>query len=601
MNIAAILHRPEKRYVYPEGKHKLVFRLTTAQKDCNRVNLICWNRYDKEKTQQRIEMRCRYRDGSHDFYQAEVDFAKVVCYLKYCFELLPASGEPVFYGPCGAGPSEKEASCFEFLYANESDGYHSPAWAREQIYYQIFPERFCPGNRAHPRKELAPWGAPPTRDNFMGGSLRGITQKLDYISDLGVTCLYLTPVFKGTSNHKYDTEDYFSIDPDFGNKEDLAELVRECHARGMKIILDGVFNHCGYYFPPFQDVLKNGEASPYRGWFFAESFPVRTDPPNYECVGYYKWMPKLNLSNPETREYFLRVGRYWVKEFHTDGWRLDVSDEVESDFWEAFRCAVKSVAPQAVLIGETWGDAVRLVEGNRLDAAMNYLFRDAVTDWIAKEQIDTLTFDHRINAMLARYNDPTVLCMYNPLDSHDTARFLFECGGDVRKLRLAVAFQMTFPGCPAVFYGDEIGLSGGNDPGCRLAMEWTPEKQDVGLLEWYRKLAAIRKELPALSRGEFASAFCDNITGVYGYIRSCKGQRISIVLNRSGYDHTVRVPVWESDAVFTELLTGERIRSKPENGVVYNRDITGCEGMLTTTVPAYSVKIFQSEESGEKS
>ena len=306
----------------------------------------------------------------------------------------------------------------------------------------------------------------------MGGDLAGITQQLDYIQSLGVTCLYLTPIFRAPSNHKYDTADYFEIDPAFGTKDDLRRLVDGVHARGMRIILDGVFNHCGYWWDKFQDVVKNGKASPYRSWFFIHSYPVDAERQNYDCVGHYKWMPKLNLADPDARDYFFSVGRYWLEEFGIDGWRLDVADELPTAFLEAFAAAMRACKPDCILLGETWGDAGRLVSANRLDSAMNYLFRDAAAAWLAKDALSASEFGCRLNRALALYPNETNLRMYNLLDSHDTARFLYEAGGDKARLRLAAALQMTFPGSPAIFYGDEVGLSGPNDPGCRMAMQW---------------------------------------------------------------------------------------------------------------------------------
>ena len=205
----------------------------------------------------------------------------------------------------------------------------------------------------------------------MGGDLRGIMKKLDHIQSLGATCLYLTPIFKAPANHKYDTADYYEIDPAFGTKEDLRALVTEIHRRGMRILLDGVFNHCGFFWPPFQDLLAEGESSRYRDWFFPHSLPVTTEPCNYDCVGHYKWMPKLNLANPATEEYFIEVGKYWIRNFDIDGWRLDVADEIPTAFWTAFSTAIRRLKPDALLLGETWGDAGKLLAPNRLHTAMN--------------------------------------------------------------------------------------------------------------------------------------------------------------------------------------------------------------------------------------
>lgn len=402
-----------------------------------------------------------------------------------------AAARPSGSAKTGFSAPDDGDNFFEFLWPNPTDAYRAPDWASEQVYYQIFPERFRNGEASNDPPGAEPWGAPPTRENFQGGDLRGIIEKLGYIRDLGATCLYLTPVFKAPSNHKYDTVDYFDIDPAFGTKDDLAELVRSAHKLGLRVLLDGVFNHCGYYWPPFQDVVRNGESSGYASWFFPQSFPVNEKLENYDCVGHYKWMPKINLADAGARDYFITVGKYWIRNFHIDGWRLDVADEAPTQFWEHFSDAIKKENPEALLLGETWADAHRLLAPDRLDSAMNYLFRDAAADWLAKDRISPAELDHRLNRMLSLYPWETALRLYNPLDSHDTERFRWLCR-DKRRHALAAALQMTFPGCPAVFYGDEIGLSGGNDPDCRLAMEWDEEKQDKELLALYRKLIGIR-------------------------------------------------------------------------------------------------------------
>lgn len=194
-----------------------------------------------------------------------------------------------------------------------------PEWAKGQVYYQIFPERFKNGDTANDPEGCVPWGTPPTPENYMGGDLKGILEKLPYLRSLGVDCIYLNPIFQGDFNHKYATTDYFHVDPAFGTEEDLRELISQLHASGMKLLLDGVFNHTGIHFPPFADLLEKQEASAYRDWFHVTKFPIETTPHHYECVGAYPYMPKLNTANPEVREYILSVMEYWIREFHIDG------------------------------------------------------------------------------------------------------------------------------------------------------------------------------------------------------------------------------------------------------------------------------------------
>lgn len=566
MNYAAIVHRPTEEYIYPRGKTELVIQLKTAREDMDSVDLVYWPRYETDAAKRKsVQVPVTYRDKYCDTYRAVIRLEEISAYTRYCFRLTSGK-EQIWLGNCGFFTEDAKTSSyfFEYLWPNAADGYSTPEWQREQVFYQIFPERFCSGDDKLTPPDAVPWGSPPTRECFMGGDIPGIIKKLDYIKDLGVTCLYLTPIFAAPSNHKYDTVDYYEIDPAFGTKDDFRTLVEAVHQRGLKIILDGVFNHCGYYWPYFQSVVKDGNASPYSDWFFPHSYPITLDPCNYDCVGHYKWMPKINLSNHETAEYFIRVGKYWLDTFGIDGWRLDVADEVPTSFWEAFSRELKRDHPDILLLGETWGDANRLVMGNRLDSAMNYLFRDAARFWLAEETIAPTEFDHLINRMLSLYPEEVMLRMYNPLDSHDTPRFRFLCK-DVRKHPLAVALQMTLPGCPAVFYGDEVGLSGDNDPGCRMAMEWREEKQNKELLKWYQKLINIRNHSVSLQKGAYHTIAADDEKNVFSFVRSLPDEVTVVVINAGNKCAELSLKENQLSGEWTNL-TGSEIPVSTEDG-----------------------------------
>lgn len=601
MNLAAVDYRPTEEYVYPAENCGLVFRLKTARRDFKTCSLLYRNRDCKNGSPfEKVSLQCFLRDGYHDYYTVKINLNKPAYYIKYYFEL-DTGNKKVWLNSDGIQKREPDSEYFEFAWANKNDGHVIPEWCSTQIYYQIFPERYKNGDRKNDPQSTVKWGSSPTAYNYMGGDIAGIIKSLDYISDLGVTCLYLTPVFKGTSNHKYDTVNYYEIDECFGSKQQLKDLVGECHKRRIRILLDGVFNHCGFYFPYFQDAVENGKKSKYVNWFFINGFPVKTEPPNYECVGNFKWMPKLNLENPEVMRYFINVGKYWIKETGIDGWRLDVADEIESSFWESFRKELKSEYPDIVLIGETWGDAGRLVLGNRLDSAMNYIFKDAVTDWVAKGTIRANTFDHRINYMLSHYSEETNNVMYNLIDSHDTSRFLYECHGDIRKMKIAVAFMMMFVGCPAIFYGDEIGLTGNNDPGCRCAMEWDTGKQNLELKDWYKKMILIRKSSPLFTKGRYMTNICGSKHNVFGFMRYLKNQSAYVVLNRSKVTREIYIPLKDEKGVFQEQITGSTLKAEKiqNKELFYNFDIADYKGLLKTCLPAYSVKIFLKKESGD--
>lgn len=595
MNFAAVSHRPSQEFIYAPSRGELVIELFTAVKDMKSVTLLIWERYENSPDAvKRIPVTVSLRGEYKDCYRVRVKTQSIAAYIRYCFEL-HSEEEVYWFGRKGfdKSPPTLDGNFFEFLWPNPTDGFRAPAWSTEQVYYQIFPERFCNGDPNLSPKNVVPWGSVPTRENFMGGDLPGIISKLDYLEDIGVTCLYLTPIFEGTSNHKYDTVDYYKIDPQFGEDKDLQVLVKEAHERKIRIILDGVFNHCGYYFPLFQDVIEKGSASEYADWFFVENYPVRNDPANYDCVGHYRWMPKINLANSKARDYFVNVGLYWIRNFGIDGWRLDVADEVPTAFWEHFSSEIKVENPDVLLLGETWGDASRLLMGNRLDSAMNYLFKDAVTDWIAKEAITVTQFDYLVNEMLSLYPDEVNLRMYNLLDSHDTARFLSECKGDKQKLKLAVALQMTFPGCPAIFYGDEIGIIGENDPLCRQPMEWNSFGECMDVMQWYKTFIVLRKENGALKKGDFHSILCDDKKKVYAYIRSIKENAVMIVLNASSEKQEVSLEIERHNTIWKEVL-----EARAENSAINSLKWSEAEycGNFVVRLEMHSVKIFKEKE-----
>ena len=251
------------------------------------------------------------------------------------------------------------------------------------------------------------------------------------------------------------------IDPQFGDKATFKRLVDVCHQHGIKVMLDAVFNHSGYYFPPFQDVLKNQEHSKYKDWFHIRDFPIITKPrPNYDTFAFTEQMPKLNTENAEVKEYLLNVARYWIEEFDIDGWRLDVANEVDHSFWREFRKTVKSVKPDAYILGEIWHDSMPWLQGDQFDAVMNYPFTQSALDFFAKGTINADVFAQRISHVLHSYPNNVNEVSFNLLGSHDTPRILTIANENKDRLKLLFLFQLTFIGSPCIYYGDEIGMTG---------------------------------------------------------------------------------------------------------------------------------------------
>ena len=458
-----------------------------------------------------------------------------------------------------------------------------PEWVFDAVFYQIFPDRFANGDLRNDPPNIQAWNSQPELHSFYGGDLRGIAEKLDHLADLGVNALYLNPIFLAPSPHRYNTTDYFTIDDKLGTMADFRALLEAAHARGIRVILDGVFNHTGRGFFAFADILENQEHSPYQDWYHIHHFPVDAYTPD-ELKDYVGWwgiksLPKLNTDSPVVREYLLRVARYWMEQ-GADGWRLDVPNEIDDDaFWAEFRQVVRETNAQAYLLGEIWEASPRWVSEGHFDGLMNYPLREGVIALLNGE-IQVSQFRTRMEDLLAQYSLEQALAMYNPLGTHDTARIYTVLDGQIALLQLAYLIQFAFPGAPAIYYGDEIGLAGGKDPDCRRTFPWDPQRWKTDILEWVQQLTAARKAIPALRRGEFASLFVDDAAGVYAFSRQTPDDLAVAVIHARAEVQEILLPLkgtwtpgqkvrdWMSGAEVQVEADGLRLSLQPYQGML---------------------------------
>ena len=427
--------------------------------------------------------------------------------------------------------------------------FRTPDWVKDAVFYQIFPDRFARSSKLLKPPHLEAWDSKPTIRGFKGGDLQGVVEKLDYLKDLGINAIFLNPVFKSAANHRYHTYDYFNVDPLLGGNESLRALLDEAHGRGIRVILDGVFNHASRGFYKFHHILENGPSSPYIDWFIVKKFPVdaynENREPNYAAWWGLHALPKFNVKNPAVRDFLCSVARYWIG-FGIDGWRLDVPEEIDDPaFWKEFRRTVKSLNPDAYLVGEIWHAAKGWLEGDKFDGVMNYLLsRACVGFFIEKEvddalvrgmgyapvpQLESERFAETIDHLLNLYDDEVNLSLLNLLSSHDTARFLTLARGDDSALRLAVLFLTTFPGIPCIYYGDEIGMEGGRDPDCRGSFTWDSAKWDNNLLDYFKRCISLRNRYPSLRRGSFKRLYARE--DVYAFSRRLGDETLIVALN----------------------------------------------------------------------
>ncbi len=478
--------------------------------------------------------------------------------------------------------------------------FSTPEWVHHAVFYQIFPDRFA--SARHPQipkpANLEPWDSPPTVHGFKGGDLIGVLEKLDYLQDLGINAIYFTPVFQSASNHRYHTHDYFKVDPILGGDLALHRLLKEAHRRNIRIVLDGVFNHASRGFFQFNHILECGSSSPYVDWFQVHGYPLHAyeGTPRYACWWNLPALPTFNHANPQVRQFIYDAARYWLDQ-GIDGWRLDVPFEIKDDaFWQGFRQVVKSANPQAYITGEIPWDATRWLQGDQFDAVMNYLFTYSCWSFFGGDELRTKLVGHwkghgpeyfsttgtgfltSLEKLLHIYPQPAVLAQLNLLDSHDTARYLSITGGDRRRLKLAALVQFTYPGAPSIYYGDEIGMEGGQDPDCRRSFPWDETRWDHDLHSYFQSLIQLRLAHPALRTGEFIPLGATD--GSAAYLRCLDGTRFMIVINNTAGTLHLEIPAGPlADGTLLHDLLGSGT-ARVEHGTLNGMSLPPLSGAL---------------------
>ncbi|MCT0947999.1 alpha-glycosidase [Weissella confusa] len=561
MNLAGIMHRPDSEMAYVVNEQTVNIRLRTAKDDIVNVELLAGDPYslrslptDEKFYQVPKQMTKIMSDGISDFWQVTVTEPKRR--LAYAFLVTDMLGIQKIYSDKGffkvADADLMDMNFyFRMPFFQTVDQYNAPEWVTDTVWYQIFPERFANGDASNDPTDTKAWNSTdhPGREDFYGGDLQGILNHLDHLQDLGISGIYLNPIFQAPSNHKYDTQDYMTVDPHFGDAKLFKQLVQAAHERGIRVMLDAVFNHIGDKSMQWQDVLKNGQASPYANWFHIREFPATYTPTDnfefaadatYDTFDYTPHMPKLNTSNPEVVDYLLNIATYWVKEFDIDAWRLDVANEIDHHFWRQFHDAMMALKPDFYILGEIWHTSQSWLVGDEFTAVMNYSYTGAILQYfLENESADALV--QKMSHQLMLYRDATNRMMFNTLDSHDTPRLMTLTHEDKQLVKSILAFTFMQPGVPSIYYGTEYGMTGENDPDDRKPMVWQSELQDHDLYDFMQKLVQVRRQ-------DIAKLSDDKITfDVIGerqirLTREDNQMRIVGVFNNGTADLTVEQP-----------------------------------------------------------
>ena len=538
MDRSSIYHISEHNYAYATANDTLAVRVRTRKDDVKRILVHYKNLYDHSERISTTEMKKILTDGICDMYEASLVVEEKR--FKYYFELFDVV-DHIFLTSDGLLDNFESGSFFYYPYINDDDIFDLPAWAEGEIIYQIFVDRFFDGDPSNNPEGTRSWNVLPDktieshggfkgelrRNTYYGGDIEGVIKKLDYIRGLGAKIIYLTPIFKSDSYHKYDINDYFEIDRAFGDKAKAKEMVDEAHRLGLKVLLDGVFNHCGYANRLFMDVIENQSQSKYKDWFCIRSFPVNENRKDYDSFGNVApSMPRLNTSNPEVIRYVIDVAKYWTEELGVDGWRMDVADEVSHRLWVEFRSKMKRKWPEMLLIGEIWNHASRWLQGSEMDTVTNYKFMRTL-HLFSQRTIGSHEFWNRTGANMMLYKTLVNNYLVNLVGSHDTKRCRTTLGSERRHV-LAVLVTLAFQGMPLIYYGDELCMEGADDPDNRRPMEWGALETNCALT--IREFSRFRSRSEVLKKGKMVP-LNTNQERVLAFIREFDGKKLLFAAN----------------------------------------------------------------------
>lgn len=574
MDFSVIYHRPKSEYAYAYDAKTLHLLLRTKKDDCLRVELIYGDPYQWKINSEgiytwvhdQITMTKTYQTSDFDYYFVAIQPKNLR--TKYTFILHDHTHRVYQFGPHGITSVQKMIQhdlmhFYNFPYILDEDLQHTPSWVEHTIWYQIFPDRFY----GKDRKSNLTWGKNPVFNHeHYGGNIQGIIEKLPYLHDLGITGLYFTPMFLSPTAHKYDTTDYFSIDPSFGTNDDFKLMVNRAHELGIKVMLDGVFNHAGFLHPYFQDVIEHGIKSAYADCFYIEKYPIVTfplsaegrpiryqdSPLHYRTFAFQPSMPKWNTSSLLARNHLLNVVKYWIEQYDIDGWRLDVSNEVSHDFLRDIKKTARSVKKDVLILGENWDQSLPWLQGDQLDSVMNYELSYAIWCYLEgtckPDAFITQWMNH-----LALTPKHIIKNMFNLVGSHDTKRIKRRLFDDPKRVKCAYVMMFTSPGTPTIYYGDEIGLTGDHDPDNRRCMLWDTASWDYDFYTFTKRLIEIRKN--------YHDVFIQNPILIHDIpfviYKTYQKQDILIIVNR--HDQTsVSIPS-SYQGIYHDLFTHQKL------------------------------------------